>query len=198
MEGIAARVRRLARIGDEVVLAPTIAEAAIGRGTVRRVDRVMGTDACLVKIYGQPRIYVSARARDKNFAVAHETAHWALEQEAYEGPDEEALANRIAAAILAPPSLVRRARERHGEDVRQLALGFYVTQSCMTLRLAEVLGDDRMVVTKNRNVMRRTQASFPWADDDARTWVTGRPPRGVLKVRLTGAFDAGRVAFRAA
>ena len=198
LEFLAREVRDRARISPvEVVSAPRIALRLLGPTSVRVVPH-LSTRACLAKVGGGHRIFVRANSPDANFDVAHELGHWALREVAgYVGDDEEALANLVGAALIAPPPAMRAAYDAFGKAPARLAKCFAFSQTAALLRIAEVRGDELAIVTKNANVMLRTQGRFPWAVDDARRWARGRAPRDVVKVRLTGAFDQGRVALLA-
>jgi hypothetical protein len=79
-----------------------------------------------------------------------------------------------------------------------IARAFALSKTSMVLRLAEVRGDERVVVTKNNNVIIRTKGAYPWADipivdvaRDKKTW------RDIVKTKLSGGIDDKRVALRA-
>lgn len=196
LERLAREIRALARLGDDdLPLAPTIAE------------RILGPDAVLFGLPGTTsrldglRIIVPPEHPDLNFAVAHELAEWGLREiMRYAGPhaEKELAANYVAAALLAPPSTVRRAYSAFGESLKPIAKAFGLSQTSATLRLAEVRGDERAVVTKRGNVILRSQGSFPWADVPVLQVAHGRERwRGLAKAHLRGGIDEGRVALRA-
>ncbi len=133
---------------------------------------------------------------DVNFCCAHEVAHWGLAELAgYVGPDEERLANSLAAALLAPASFVRRHAVHFGASlsaVRPLARAVRISQTSSNIRLSEVLRDERAVLTsKSGNVLHRSDSLFPWADETAlkKHW------RGLAKAKLRGGIDEGRTAL---
>lgn len=195
LERLAAEIRRLAGLDDdELLLAPDIAA------------RILGADAVLFGLPGTAsrldglRIIVPPDHRDLNFAVAHELAEWGLRDLLrYDGPhaEKEQAANYVAAALLAPRPTVRRAYTHFGENLRTLAKAFGLSQTSAQLRLAEVEGDERAVVTKTGNVILRTQGAFPWADVPIVGVAQGKERwKGLAKAKLRGGIDEGRVAIR--
>lgn len=199
LEGLAAELRRLAGLGeDDLVLAPTIAKRL---GVPIRMAPTLQAAACLAVVDGQFRIYLRGVGSDSNFDVAHELGHYALRSLArYDGPQEERYANYVAAAVLAPPPIVREAHQRYGalKAIRPLAKTTLLSQTAAQLRLGEVIGDERAVVTASGNVLIRTRGAFPWAevsiiDADDRTFRS----LGLAKTTLRGGIDTGRVALRA-
>lgn len=180
-------------------MAPTIAERVLGLPV--RVAPALRTSACLAIVDGQFRIYIRAVGPDSNFDVAHELGHYALRTIAkYSGPHEERFANYLAAAVLAPPAVVRSAHQAHGpmKAIRPLAKAALISQTAAQLRLGEVIGDERAVVTKTGNVIVRTRGAFPWA---AVKLVEASEfefkALGLAKTKLRGGIDTGRIAVRA-
>ena len=79
-------------------------------------------------------------------------------------------------------------RSREGERLR-------ISQTSTVLRLGEVRGDPRAVVTRTGHVFVRNQ-SPTLTRERAAAVAHGRPVRGVAKARLRGGIDEGRVALR--
>lgn len=200
LELLAREVRRRAGLkDDELELATRIAARVLGPDAIA-FDGAMKGAAYLRRTLDGYQIVVNPGARDVRFHVAHELGEWALRALArFDGSElqRERAANYLAAAILAPDSAVRRAHAAHGERIRALASQFGLSQTSVVLRLAEVNGDERAVVTRTGNVLIRTQGAFPWARvpvvdvarGDAR-WAR------LAKSRLRGGIDEGRVALR--
>jgi hypothetical protein len=168
-----------------------LAEAILGPGSV-----TYGHAALPARLIGHA-IVIPKGHLDLNFAVAHECAEWALrELVVWTGGHaaKERAANSIAAAMLAPPIVVTKAYARHGEDVRALAKVFGLSQTSTILRLAEVEGRGRAVVTLSGHVLsrriRQPTASLVLAAR-ARTATPG-----LARTRLRGGIDDGRVALR--
>jgi hypothetical protein len=199
LELLAKEVRRRAGLGDDdLELATRIAARVLGPDAIALDPDLLGA-AYLRRTIDGWQIVVNPGARDVRFHVAHELGEWALRSLAqFSGSDveRERAANYIAAAILAPEAAVRRAHAAVGERLQVLASQFGLSQTSVVLRLAEVRGDERAIVTASGNVLIRAQGAFPWATvpivDLARhgTWA------GLAKAELRGGIDEGRVAFR--
>lgn len=194
LERLAREVRSIAGLdNDELLLAPEIAARVLGT-----VGVVFGEAGTVARLDGR-RIIVPIDHGDLNFATAHELAEWALRDIAlFRGThvERERAANYVGAAILAPAEVVRRAHDYFGERLRPLARTFALSQTSAVLRLAEVRRDERAVVTKNGNVLLRTQGTFPWADVPVVEVARGGRWRGLAKARLRGGIDEGRIALR--
>jgi hypothetical protein len=195
-ERIAREMRERAGMGEaDVWLSTEVMRAIYGRGSIGTIPR-MHVPACVIWTEKGPKIIVRAGAVDVNFLVAHELGHVALRLVHWQGTrdDEESAANAVGAAILAPPTAVRRAHAFYGEKLRPLASCFSISQTSMNLRLGEVIGDDRAVVTKTPRVLKRGWATVD--DQLLIQWKAEPPPPGIAKVALAGKLDEGRVAFR--
>gem|GEM_PF-4982883 len=200
LEELAREVRRRAGLSDDdVELATRIAARVLGPDAIA-LDTTMRGAAYLRRTIDGWQIVVNPRGRDVRFHVAHELGEWALRSLAkFQGSEveRERAANYLAAAILAPEPAVRRVHAAVGERLPVLASQFGLSQTSVVLRLAEVHGDERAVVTASGNVLLRTQGAFPWMNvpvvDVARgaaRWV------GLAKAQLRGGIDEGRVALR--
>lgn len=193
----AAEVRRLAGLKDEeLLLGPEIAARVVGPHNVLLSECDVGA-----RLEGR-RIVVPESHPDLSFAFCHELAELILLTRArFRGPHEikERIANRIAAAILAPPKMVRLAHSRFGERLSLIARVFGLTKTSVHLRLREVLGDEGAIVTKTGNVLVRNPAAVDWSRPDivSAPHRTG-PIRGLKSTRLRGGIDDGRVALRKA
>lgn len=200
LESIAKDTRRQAKLAaEDVVPSETIARRLLGPNAIERVPRFSAT-GMLVPVHGQHRIFLRRNAPDENFTIAHELGHWSLRKVGYCGPNEERYADVIGAAIVATPEATRRAHLTFGENLAPIAKAFRVTQSFVVLRLAEVLHDERALVSRQA-VRIRSSGAFAWPDDpeEVRSWERSRrPPQGVKRSALRGTYDRGRVAFLAA
>lgn len=200
LEDIAREIRRRAGLqDDELEYATRIAARVLGpEGLV--VDSQLHGPAYLVRTIDGFQILVNPKGRDVRFSVAHELGEWALKAIAnFQGTEEqrERAANYIAAAILAPELAVRRAHRAHGERIRRIADEFGMSQTSIVLRLAEVNGDERAVVTRTGNVLLRSQGAFPWANVPVIDVARGESRwRGLARAELRGGIDEGRVALR--
>ena len=199
LEGLAAEVRRRAGLSpDDFEVASRIAARVLGAQAVC-LDRELATPAHLQQTEDGWQIVVNPGAPDIRFHVAHELGEWALKTIArFSGTAEERerAANRIAAAILAPEPEIRRAHATFGERVKPIAAHFDLSQTATVLRLAEVVGDERAVVTKTGHVLLRSQGTFPWAEVPVVDVARGTRWRGLARAQLRGGIDEGRVALR--
>lgn len=82
-----------------------------------------------------------------------------------------------------------------GERPDVIAERLRISQTSTVLRLGEVRGEPRAVVTKTGHVFVRNQ-SPTLTRERAAAVAHGRPVRGVAKARLRGGIDEGRVALR--
>lgn len=198
LETIAGDTRKRVKLkDDEVVASEVIARKLLGPHAVERIPRFSAT-GMLAKIRGAYRIILRRNAPDENFTIAHELGHWSLRAIGYDGPDEERYADAIGAAIVASPAATRSAYSHFGEKLPAIAKVFRGTQSFVVLRLAEVLGDERALLSRDA-VRIRSQGAFQWPEaDELRAWERTRPPPGVRRAALQGPYDRGRVAFVAA
>ena len=199
IEALAIEIRRAAGANDEAVVAVVdIVTHWMGEGAIVVVERMLGR-AALIRRHDRHAIALRKGAPDLRFAVAHELGHWVLRfiaNLALEHAEEERAANTFAAALLAPPPLVRRAYEFFGENLGLAADKLHVSQTSLALRLGEVRGDPRAVVTRSGHVFTRN-ASTTLTRERAADAARGRAPRGLAKARLRGGIDEGRVALRA-
>lgn len=195
LEALALAVRRVASLDEgEILSSMQIARRALGPKPIQIVA-ALTTPAIIGRVHGEWRIFISPRAPDRNFNIAHELGHWILDREGVpRGPETERHADHIGAAILASPAAMRRVHAHVGEDYRAIANAFDATQSLAVLRTAHVLGADRALVS---SIVRVHRAKFAWPDEPiVRRWANERPPPGVERVRLSGAYDRGRVVLR--
>lgn len=198
-ELLATEVRRSAGLAaDAFVVVTDVAIAMLGEDAIV-VDEDLAGSAYLRQVADRYQIVIRLDAPDLRFRLMHEVAHVAIRRAGVHlsSKDEERFANYVAAAVIAPRELVRRAHAHHGERPRTLAKLFGLSQTAMVLRLAEVLRDERVVVTRTGNVLVRTQGTFPWAERPVVDIARGRAKaRGLAKARLAGGIDEGRVALR--
>jgi hypothetical protein len=196
VERLASRLRRRAGIpSDSVVDAGELAQRLLGDDSIVVLERLAVGARLRRRPEGDYVIEIRDNLPDVNFCVGHEVAHWGLAVVARysgPGPEEERLANALAAALLAPESVVRGVVSKFGaalEPVQPLARTVRISQTSSNIRISEVLRDERAVLTaKNGNVLHRADSRFPW--NDLRThW------KGLSKARLRGGIDEGRTAL---
>jgi hypothetical protein len=178
------------------------AEALVARleagGRVQTVRRVVGgKEAMLERTLFGWQIWVSRRLGGpaREFAVLHELGEWWLGRLGFNGPEREATADRIAAALVAPRPLFRPLCERLGFDPPALARHFAATQTCLALRYGEVTGRPVLVVDRARAWARGDP--FVWSPDGADLFglARGPLPPTVQRIRLTD--RRGRLALSA-
>lgn len=200
LEGLAAEVRRRAGLApDDFETASRIAGRVLGDNGVA-LDPALPIPAYLQATPTGWQIVANPTAQDLRFHIGHELGEWALRTLARFRGDHvtrERAANYIAAAILAPEPAVRRAHGHLGERVRSIASWFQLSQTATVLRLAEVVGDERAVVTRSGHVLLRSHGAFPWATVPVVDVARGTSWRGLARARLRGGIDEGRVALRA-
>ncbi len=200
LESIAEALRELAGLReDENELVTTTAIRLLGPDGVAIVPKLCGAAYLRRRIDGGYQIAVRPNVPDIRFAIAHELGHFALRtivRSRLTPAEEERAANYLGAAILAPARSFRRAVRHYGKDLgalRPLAKTFGLSQTSAQLRIAEVLGVDRAVVTAGHaHVMARgpnweTACVIELADRIARR-------RSVLSGTMHGGIDDGRIA----
>lgn len=196
LDRLAKEVRARARLkDDELERAPEIIVRILGPRSIA-VSRSMRCAGRLDRDERGYVIVVREGARDMNFTLAHELAHWALIEIArFKGPRlaEERAANYVAAAILAPKRSVQRA-SKIWDSLPEMAEAFGLAKTSMNLRLGEVLHDDRFVVTVSGNVLRR-DSMHHLTDEDIRAEARSPVRRNLAKTYLRGGIDEGRVAM---
>lgn len=199
LEYLAAAVRRLAGLTDKDVqpLATKIAVRLLGEDGIVLDRELRGPAYLRMREDGGYQIVVRAGLPDVRFAIAHELGHYAIREIAQaelDGVAEEHAANFLAAAILAPPHMIRRVHSFYGERLRTIACTFGLSQTSTVLRIAEVIGDERAVVTRTGNVLARGDT---WATVPVLDYARGRTKWcGLAKAKLRGGIDDGRIAVR--
>jgi hypothetical protein len=123
--------------------------------------------------------------RRQNFAVARMVAREEMRRAGVRW-DESAL----AAFLVAPTPAVHRCVERIGLDLPVLADAFALTQTCLAIRIPEVIGDVEGVVVTPERVYRR---GLDWLiEDDVRRLAKTRP-KALKKVPIVD--EPGRCAL---
>jgi uncharacterized protein DUF955 len=178
---------------------PGAAEALVAKleagGRVQAVRRLLGgKEAMLAHTLWGWQIWVSRRLGEpaRRFAVLHELGEWWLGRLDVRGPEREATADRIAAALVAPRTLYRPLADRLGFDPPGLSRHFQATQTCLALRYGEVTGRPVLVVDRAQAWARGDP--FVWSADGALFDLARGPlPPSVQRIRLTDC--RGRVAL---
>lgn len=202
LELLASEVRRRARLdADENELATTIATRVLGPTGIALDPELAGAAYLRRHTDGGFQIVIRPTISDVRFAIMHELGHYAVREIArvrLTPIEEERAANFLAAAVLAPPEAVRRVYAHFGSDLRHLeaiAKTFGLSQTSAQLRLAEVIGDERAVVTANNgNVLVRGKG---WKALPVLSVARGELRRpDIAKSTLRGGIDEGRIALR--
>ena len=124
----------------------------------------MRSEAELVLVQGQPRIYVRAgtpppRAR---WLACHELAHWWLiksrQEEAWHVEEQ---ANALGAILVAPGRAVTRAVRETGCDPIRIAELLETTQSLALLRIGETGHSPAALVRQRRTLVRGGELCWP-------------------------------------
>jgi hypothetical protein len=185
LEGLAELAYREADLDVERPNVPRLARALLGADAIQRGPRPLHGPAALVRVGGTWRIYL-ARSLPRLvalFSIGHEIGHWLLARDRYVGEDEEACADYLAAALLAPRRAFWAARRAVGEELPDLAEALSLTETGAALRLGEVTGQPLAVIAPQRVRVRGPEA-FVWPDEGTlRRWAK-RPAPGLRRTRL--------------
>lgn len=143
-----------------------IAHRLLGEGSVRVVHAVsLPGDAALARVGDSWRVYLrrGLSTEQAKFGLAHELAEWHLRQLDYQEHDIEDVADRLAAALVAPAPAFRRL-VRTGGDWLAVAQRLQSTESLVALRYGEVIGEPLALVA--RRVRVRGPETFVWPPED--------------------------------
>lgn len=144
--------------------APSVAAAVLGPTCLQFMPHEDLPGRSLIRHDG-PRWIIHVREtlsdRQLNHAVAHELGEWFLRRRGYSEPDVEGLSNCVAAAICVPRPAFMTAFRQLGEDVSALSRQFRVSESLMSLRIAECLGSPTALITENVILTRGQPREWP-------------------------------------
>ncbi len=121
----------------------------------------------------------------ERFLFAHELAEYWLDELRVQGEGREALANRVAAALIAPKPLFLEALAQHGRDFAALAAEFGATQTCMARRYSEATGEFLALVTPTRVEVLGTPFALPLDDELRRLVESNALPPELERLKLT-------------
>lgn len=174
----------------------SLARRLLGAQAVLAVHaQALPGDAALARVGDEWRIYYRRALswERREFAIAHELAEWHLRHEDYREPDVEQVADRLAAALVAP-------RERFARLLREdrrfpvVARQLRATESLCVLRAGEVTGEPLALVAERVRV-RGEPWGWPETEEEIRRLVVlPRAPRGLARARLRD--DPRRVVLR--
>lgn len=165
-----------------------LAKLKLGPDAIERAAQLVGAPARLFTVRGEQRIAVNRRipVAYQLHAVGHELGHLVLEENGYREDDVESVCDAFGAALLAPMPAVRALLRAFGRDHEAIADEVVSTQTWAALRIAEVLGIPRAVLTPQR-VYARGPETFEWcAEEELRRLAKARSMRpGLARARLT-------------
>lgn len=121
----------------------------------------------------------------ERFLFAHELAEYWLDELLVRGEGREALANRIAAALVAPKPLFLEALVRYGRDFATLAAEFGATQTCVARRYSEATGEFLALITPTRVEVLGGPFELPPDDVLRRLVESNTLPPELERLRLT-------------
>lgn len=104
-----------------------------------------------------------------NWAIAHELGEWLLKRANVVDEHIEHLADALAALILAPNQAFLAVYRSEGANLPLLAQVFGTTESCVGMRIGEVLGTPTALLTPSHPQLRLRGDEYGW------------PPRGELR-----------------
>jgi hypothetical protein len=182
VEGRASVLYERAGLDDgEQARSSLLTERLLGRGTVRLVHAAaLPGVAALARVGPEWRIYVRASAPPqlRDFAILHELGHWSLGVDA-----TEEHCDALAAALLLPRRAYLRAARELGPDWPALAECFGCSESAVSLRWGEVVGEPLALVAPSR--VRVRGPAFSWPAEERAFRALARAPRpGLVAARL--------------
>lgn len=187
LEGIAEAAYADAKLDADRPDVVRLAHRLLGPDAISRGPRPIRSPAALVRLASGYRIILS-RSMPSAYelhAIAHELGHYLLRTGGHVTPDidEEASADYLGAALIAPRRAFLSARRAIGEDLAQLAETFGITETGAALRLGEVTGQPLAVIAPAS--VRVRGEGWSWPDERTlRRWAQ-RPVPGLRKTRLT-------------
>ena len=212
LESVAKQVRRAVGMrADDFADAVRITTSFLGEDAIVYDDELEGPAYLRRRVDGTYEVALKPGVPDVRFRLLHEVAHVAVRRfltTKLPIDVEERAANYVAAAIIAPAALMRRALAHFGSEfaaIRPIAKAFGMSPTSAELRIGEVVGGERGVATKSGRLIvlsfGPTQFSFPWREASAE----GRDPlvtsilakardRGISA--NAGPIDAERIAIR--
>lgn len=171
-----------------------LAAQLLGAGCVLAVPALRQPGgACLARVSGVARIYYRERLppERRNFAVAHELAHWCLRDRA--GEDVEQACDYLAAALIAPRRAFLKAVQKHGARFTRLAKAFATTESLVALRFGETTLEPLALVAPLS--VRVRGSAYSWPSQSALRAIAAAPKPRLRKAQLRD--DARRLVLRA-
>lgn len=163
-----------------------IVRLMLGADAIVRIPRLVGQPAALHVIHGRPRIALSAKIpyEYQGFYALHEVGHWLVAEHRMRPDDEEAFADAVAAALLAPKPAFQRVVRAVGFDYSAISDEVVQTETWAALRTAEIYGIPTVVVAKRLRI--RGDETWVWGESEAEIRALSRQDRpGIHKTKLT-------------
>jgi hypothetical protein len=191
IEGTALALYRRAGLEPDAPADPIdLAERLLGVGCVRyaHASDLPGV-AALVRVGGSFRIYLRGRASAQRqaFGVLHELGHVAA---GFDAPEQAC--DAIAAALWMPRPAFQRAAREHGADWASLARRFGATESAVSLRWGEAIGEP-LVLVAPRTVRVRGE-EYEWPPETLLRQLSRSELPGLARARLSD--DSRRIVLR--
>lgn len=212
LEAVSQAVRRAVGMeSDDFADAVRITTAFLGDGAIVYDAALEGVAYLRRRPDGSFVVVLKPGLPDIRFRLLHEVAHVALRRFVGDGlsiAEEERSANYVAAAIIAPADLVKRAVSHYGSGfgaIRSIATAFGMSPTSAELRIGEVVGGERGVATKSGRLLvpnfGPTQLTLPWrsargADRDSTVKRVLARARARGLAADAGAIDEERIAIR--
>jgi len=157
-----------------------IAVAALGPRCIRYVPD-LSSRARLARIESEWRIYLRADtpSSEQGYLIGHELGELLYREHQHE-PDFEEACNRFGAALCAPRPAVVSALGSLGHRIARLAVAFACSQTLIELRIPEVTGEPRAVVSRGK-VWVRGEPYAPFASESVIRAHAVKPGPGVRR-----------------
>jgi hypothetical protein len=116
----------------------------------------------------------------RNFAVAHELAHWLLRDRA--GEETEPACDYLAAALVAPRQAFLKLVQKHDARFTRLAKAFATSETLVALRFGETTFEPLAVVAPL--TVRVRGAAYSWPSEPLLRQFAAMPKPGLRKAVL--------------
>lgn len=163
-----------------------LARLFLGKGALDRGTTIAGERATTYKVNGQRRIAVNRKIPIEyaQHAVGHELGHAIFDELGHRDENIETMCDLFGAAVMAPIPAVRALLRAFGRDHAAIAEEVVSTQTWAALRVAEVLGIPRAIITPAR-VYARGPEEFVWGPEDSLRRLARVERPGIRRARLT-------------
>lgn len=178
--------RRLGLDPERPVDTFRIARLELGADAIVRGTAIAGEIATTFMFQGRRRIAINRKfpVETQQHAVGHELGHARFDALGFRDENIEELCDLYGAALMAPAPAVRAMLRAFGRDHAAIADEIVSTQTLAALRIAEVLGIPRAVVTPAR-IYARGPEEFVWGPEDELRRLARRTRPGIVRAKLT-------------